>query len=637
MVMEKSLQLYDGTASALASINQALTVTNSGFRQLQLTAGPAVPVVELAAANEQLHSMGAQAEAASQQQEQLGNKLKETKPHAESLSGRIKSISSALKSIKSVTDLADGMAQTTARLNQMNDGLQSTGQLQDMVYAAAQRSRTAYLQTAETVAKLGQNAGNAFSSSAETVAFAEQLNKQFVLAGTSQDKSAAATSKLTQALATGVIRGEDFNTLMEAAPNAIQTVADYMGKPVEAVRDLATQGQLSAMVVKNALLSASNETDAQLAELPMTWSQVWSEMSNMALMALEPLLSGITWLANNLEIVGPLLLAIGITAGVFAVIANWTNICAAATNAWSAAELFLNKVWMASPLMFVIGMIVLLIGVIFAVVAAINKVCGTSFTALGIIIGAVAVAAAFIGNTVIGLLNAIIQFVWRIFVEPFITLIEFVLNVVNGGFDSFGDAVANMIGNVISWFLSLGKVVTKIIDAIFGTDWTGGLNTLQDNVLQWGKNENAITLSRDAPALDMRFSYSNAWDKGTGIGDGLTDKMGNMLNPSDNSFGWEQNTPYTDNLAETTANAMTDTAENTGQMAQTMEIAEEDLSYLRDMAEQEAINRFTTAEVKLEMVNNNTISGTQDIDGIVDYFGDRLSEMMVVAAEGGHA
>ena len=116
-------------------------------------------------------------------------------------------------------------------------------------------------------------------------------------------------------------------------------------------------------------------------------------------------------------------------------------------------------------------------------------------SATGVIFGVVAAAGAAIINVGIGTINAIIQAVWSIFVQPFIGIIEWILNVTNGGFDSFGGAVANLIGQIISWFLSLGKVVTKIIDAIFGTDWTSGLTSLQDTVTTWGKNENSNTLN----------------------------------------------------------------------------------------------------------------------------------------------
>lgn len=239
----------------------------------------------------------------------------------------------------------------------------------------------------------------------------------------------------------------------------------------------------------------------------------------------------------------------------------------------------------------------------------------------------------FIVNTGVGLLNGLIQLVWTIFVSPFISIIEFVLNAANGGFDSFGGAVANLIGNIISWFLSLGMVVTKIIDAIFGTDWTAGLTSLQNNVLAWGKNENAITLDREAPTIDYRISYGDAYDKGYDWGQGVEDKVSNF-------FGGIGNIGDTGDLgsygsASDMANNIADIAGDTSSISDSLDVSEENLKYLRDIAEQEAINRFTTAEIKVDMSGmSNTVHNTNDLDGIVDGLTTRVLEAMDVVKQG---
>ena len=225
------------------------------------------------------------------------------------------------------------------------------------------------------------------------------------------------------------------------------------------------------------------------------------------------------------------------------------------------------------------------------------------------------------------------QYCWT-FVTPFISIVEWVLNVANGGFDSFGGSVANLIGQIISWFLSLGKVVTKIIDAIFGTDWTSGLTSLQDTVTSWGKNDNAITLNKEAPSIDYRIKYSDAYGKGYNIGKGVEDKVkdkvgglfkkGEMGDSSKHRYGNE------DAIANNTA----DTAANTAKSADSLDITSQQLKYIKDYAEQKAINRFTTAEIKVDM--RNTINGTSDTDmeGIVSHLRTRLEEEMAATAEG---
>lgn len=617
----------------------------------------------------------------------------------------------SLQTISGAMNLSDQMTQTTARLGMMNDGLQTTEELQEMIYASAQRSRGAYQATADAVSKLGLNAGDAFDSTAEIVAFAEQLNKQFVIAGTETAAMEGAMTQLVQALGSGTLRGDELNSIFEAAPNIIQTIADHLGVPIGSIREMASEGQITADIVKNAMLSAADETNAKFAEMPMTWGQVWTMMKNSALMQFEPVLMKINELANNesfqifatgavntLSGISMMLLDImdfaGRIAGFFS--DNWSAIAPiimgivtalalyngvllvtnmltgivsfmqgvkAAADSMAANATFLatvqqhgfNAALAACPITWVILLVLALVVAFYAVVAAINKVTGTTLSATGIIMGALAVAGSFVVNLAVGLINALIQIVWS-FVEPFLGIIEFILNACNGGFNSFGEGVANLIGQIISWFLSLGKVVTTIIDAIFGTNWTGGLNSLQDSVLAWGKNEEAITIDRNVPQID-RIEYGSAWDAGYSFGEGVGNKVSDFF-----SFesGTEQYTmpEYEQGSYEASANMfdpstygngglggydashipsnIADIAGNTGSIADSMEITSEDLKYLRDLAEAEAVNRFTTAEIKVEMINNNSVSSDMDLDGMVDYLANGVNEAMEKAAEGVH-
>lgn len=623
--LSQSLRLRDEMSATLTRITGNMDRLVSSFYQMQSVASHSAPVQGFSAMQNAVEETRADVAQLTTQIGGLGSALSQAQPPANNLLSTMKKVGAAFvgsRIVQGMVELSDSSTQTTARLNLMNDNLQSTAELQEMIYQSAQRSRGAYLQTADTVAKLGLRAGEAFSSNAETVAFAEQLNKMFVIAGASQQEMASASLQLTQALGSGVLRGEEFNAVFESAPNVMQAVADYMQVPIGSLREMAADGEITASIVKNALLSAAEETNAQFESMPMTWAQVWTEMSNVAIRALEPVLSGINWLANNIEIIGPLILGIGVAIGIIALIVNWANIAAAATRLWTAAQSALNAAWLANPVGVVIASIVLLIGVIFAVVAAVNKAQGTTTSALGIICGAVAVAGAFIANTVIGLLNALIQYAWTIFVEPFIGIIEFALNAANGGFNSFGDAVANIVGNIISWFLSLGKVVTQIIDAIFGTNWTDGLSSLQNSVLQWGKNDSAITLSRDAPTINKRITYSGAWDAGYNWG-------ANMQNSISDKFGL--------NASDGSDALLSSIADNTAQIADDVEMSNEELKLLRDIAERQAINQYTTAEIKVEMVNNNSISSDMDIDGVVNILQEKIIEAATISAEGVHA
>lgn len=306
-----------------------------------------------------------------------------------------------------------------------------------------------------------------------------------------------------------------------------------------------------------------------------------------------------------------------------------------ATFTATAAQYGFNAALLACPVTWIVAAVLALIVILYALVGIINQVAGTSVSATGLITGAVAVAGAFILNTGIGLYNSFIAVI-AAFVNFFIGIIEWVLNAANGGFNSFGDAVANLIGQIISWFLSLGQIVTTIIDAIFGTDWTAGLEGLKNSVTQWGKNENAITLDRmdTSTAGLQRFDYGDAASAGYDFGAGLESKVGNLFNFSGSIPSVED---YASLIADN-ANLSTlpDIADNTGKIKDTLSDTDEDLKYLRDMAEMEVINRYTTAEIKIEQNNHNTVNNGMDLDGVTSALTDGIMEAIDVVTEGVH-
>lgn len=619
--IRSQMVLNDGMTSVLRKISGALTTTLDAFEQMQRASGQSINSAQFAAARSQL--VGANTEL-----DKMADNFQKAGSKADGLMGKISGIAAGIASIATVqklVTLSDDVTSAQARLNLLVTDGGSVDELEAKIMASANRSRSAYLDTASAVAKLGLNAGNAFDHDMDQViAFMEQVNKQFVIGGATAQEQSNAMVQLTQAMAAGALRGEELNSILDSAPGIARAIEQYMGVAEGSIKEYAAEGKVTAQVVKNALFSVADETNAKFESMPMTWAQVWTMMSNIALQALEPVLTFINWLANNIEIIGPLVLGVAAALAVYLIA---TKGVAAATKVWTAVQTAFNAVMALNPVFLIIMGIILLIALIYAVVAAVNRVTGASTSATGIICGAVLVLAAIIGNTVIGLLNAIIQFVWSIFVEPFLGIIELILNVCNGGFNSFGDAVANLIGNIISWFLSLSKVVTKIIDAIFGTDWTGGLNALQDKVLAWGKNENSITLDREAPTIDHRFEYGDAWSKSYDFGAGVENKIGGMFNMGDGG-GFDMSSMMGD---------VGSIAGDTGSIADSLSVTDEELEYLRDIAERDAINRFTTAEVKIDMTGmTNKIDGSADIDGIITELTDGFTEALVTAAEGVH-
>lgn len=618
MALSNTVQLRDGMSNVLSRIASSLSTVNDRFERMQSLTEQAAPTGLYSQFNSELTGVREELTRTVSEVEELRSSMTSAQPPAENLTASLKKLGTAFlgsKLVSGIVRMSDEMTQTTARLNLMNDGLQSTADLQELIYQSAMRSRGAYNATADAVAKMGLLAGDAFSSNQETIAFVEQLNKQFKIAGTSAEGQAAAMLQITQAMGSGVLRGEELNSVFEQAPTIIQSIADYLGVSVGEIRSMAQEGELTASVVKSALLSSAEETNQKFSEIPLTWSDVWTQASNIAIMALQPLLEAINWMANNIEVIGPLVLAAAAAFALFVVAANWTKML-------TAAQKVLNAVMSLNPIVLIIGAIIILIGVIAAYINYTNRARNESVSAVGVICGAFAVAGAFIFNTVVGAINAIIQAVWTIFVEPFIGIIEWVLNVANGGFNSFGDAVKNLLGQIISWFLSLGKVVTKIIDAMFGTSWTDGLNNLQNQVLAWGKNDNVITLSRDAPTIEKRISYktayANGYNWGANLQNSISEKLGLDL-PDDPATG-----------------LLSNIADNTAQIADDVSVSTDDIKLLRDIAERQVINKYTTAEIKVEMVNHNNISNEMDLDGVVNLLEAKVTEALVTSAEGVH-
>lgn len=714
--IQTAIELSDRMSAPLYNICTAVNMVISNFEALEYASSTAIDTSSMEEARQLLadgmvglQDITSATESARRKQEEYNQKLQAGSQHTDVLVNKVKSLVGAyvgISTVKNALDLSDELTQTTARLdmmvsqyNALNGTMQTTDELSQMIFLSAQNSRASYMDTAASVAKLGNNARDAFASTGEIVQFAELVNKQFTIAGASATESSNAFLQLTQALGSGVLRGDELNSIFEQAPNLIQTVADYMDVPIGKIREMASDGQITADIVKNAMFAAADDIDAKFNSMPMTWGQLWTYYSNQALMTFQPVLQRLNEMANDQHMQTALtgimnalsgaatialnVIDVMVTGGAY-IVDNWSMIApviggvaaelaiyngalllhnayeaasnglkmiaairsvahgtataaeTAATTGASAAQIAFNAALYACPLTWVVAVLIIVIAVLYAVVAHINKTRDEAVSATGYICGAVAVAGAFIVNTGVGLLNGLIQLIWSIFVEPFLGIVEWVLNVTNGGFDSFGGAVANLIGNIISWFLSLGEVVTKIIDAIFGTDWTAGLNALQNNVLAWGKNENAITLDREAPTIAYRASYSDAYNKGYDFGQGVENKISDFFGGiKDLGNSGDTGALGSYGAASDMAANVANIAGDTSSISDSLDVSEEDLKYLRDIAEQEAINRFTTAEIKVDMSGmSNTVHNTNDLDGIVDGLTTRVLEAMEIVRDG---
>jgi len=624
---------------------------------------------------------------------------------ANELTNTIKRAVAAYVSIQSVgkaLNISDELVQTTSRLNMMNDGVQTTAELVNMVYAAAQDARGSFSQMADVVARFGNNAKDAFSSSEEVVAFADLIQKQMTIAGASTQEAANAELQLSQALGSGVLRGDELNSIFEQAPNLIQNIADYLDVPIGKIREMAADGELSADVVKAAIFSAADDINSKFNEMPMTWGQIWQSMQNTALIAFQPVLQRLNDLANseafqtfiqgaieamatlanillnvfevatsvgafigdNWSIIAPIIYGVIAALGAYLAIMGIVNaitaisaaidatkaaadaLAAGQTFLWTVQQYGLNAALAACPITWIIVLIIALIAIIFAVCNAIAKMTGIANSGFGVITGGVNVVIQFFKNLGLTVANIALG----------------IGNAIAALASNMMTAFHNAICSVQSWFYNLLSTALSVIEGICSAlnklpfvefDYSGISSAADDYA---AKASEAAGNKEDYQSISDAFNEgfttfdafqdgwaSDAFNAGAAWGDGVADKVSNFS--LSDVFG-QTDIPnvgdYTSGFSDAIANSgvgdgIGNIDDNTGKIKDSLDITEEDLKYLRDIAEQEAINRFTTAEINVDMSGmQNTVNSGDDIDGFMTKLTDSVNEAVDNMTEGVH-
>lgn len=624
---------------------------------------------------------------------------------ANELTNTIKRAVAAYISIQSVgkaLNISDELVQTTSRLNMMNDGVQTTAELVNMVYAAAQDARGSFGQMADVVARFGNNAKDAFSSSEEVVAFADLIQKQMTIAGASTQEAANAELQLSQALGSGVLRGDELNSIFEQAPNLIQNIADYLDVPIGKIREMAADGELSADVVKAAIFSAADDINSKFNEMPMTWGQIWQSMQNTALIAFQPVLQRLNDLANseafqtfiqgaieamatlanillnvfevaasvgafigdNWSIIAPIIYGVIAALGAYLAIMGIVNaitaisaaidatkaaadaLAAGQTFLWTVQQYGLNAALAACPITWIIVLIIALIAIIFAVCNAIAKMTGIANSGFGVITGGVNVVIQFfknlgltVANIALGIGNAIAALASNMMM-----------------------AFHNAICSVQSWFYNLLSTALSVIEGICSAlnklpfvefDYSGISSAADDYA---AKASEAAGNKEDYQSISDAFNEgfttfdafqdgwaSDAFNAGAAWGDGIADKVSNfslsdVFGQTDIPNVGDYTSGFNDAIANSgVGDSIGNIDDNTGKIKDSLEVSEEDLKYLRDIAEQEAINRFTTAEINVDMSGmQNTVNSGDDIDGFMTKLTDSVNEAVDNMTEGVH-
>lgn len=708
--------LNDGISGVLRKINTALNTTLNAFEQVQRASGRAVDTAQIQAAraalvqaNNEVDQMAEGYHRAAQQEEILNKGLRNGTSAADGLLGKVKGIVATLAAgagLKSLLGLSDKMTSTTARLNFLVDDGGSVDALEQKIMASAQRSRSAYLDTASAIASMGANAGSAFESNDELISFMELINKSFVIGGASAEGQAAAMLQLTQAMAAGALRGEELNSILENAPNIARAIESYMGIAEGSIKQYAEQGLITADVVKNAMLSSADDINAKFESMPMTWSQICTKMQNTALAAFDPVLTKLNQVANSAQfntvingaINGLAMLATVATGvldllinGASFVVDNWSwispivyglvaafiayNAVALITNginaamalaegvkaaalamstgatfAQTAAQYGLNAALAACPITWIVVLIIAMVAAIYAACSAIAKFTGIANSGFGVICGGINVVVQFFVNLGLTIANIALG-IW---------------NALGACAQNIGIAFGNVIAGVQSWFYNLLSTALTVVAGICEAlnklpfvefDYSGITNAASDYAAKAAEaSGNIQDFVSIGDAFNEGMSTFDTWGEGwasdafnaganwgDGVASGISDAVGSLFDmdlgaATDYGTGLGTGSGYGDFAMDDLLGNTGQTAANTGAAADALSTSTEELEYLRDIAERDAINRFTTAEVRIDMTGmTNRIEGGADLDGVISTLTDGFTEALLTAAEGVHA
>ena len=514
-----------------------------------------------------------------------------------------------IQSIKGLVSLSDTMASTQARLNLMTGSLEETRKVQDEIFAAAQRSRGAYQDTADFVAKLGNLAGDAFNNTSEIISFAEQVNKQITLSGASASAASAAILQLTQGLSSGALRGEELNSVLEQTPMIAKTIADYMGVTTGQMRELASEGALTAEVVKNAMFWAAEATDEAFNNMPMTWSQVWTKFQNSALKAMQPVLDGINWLANNTERATQ-----WITENLDGVVAVLSGVGIAATLAGSkmvASAVMSGAAWAAAHL----PLLLVTAGVAALTYAAVKA--GATFQQVGGVIGGVfgTLAAFIMNNVIVPIQNkfaAFANFVGNFLIDP-VASIKLL----------FYDLALSVLGQVQNMAHGLEDLINKIPGV--KVNLTSGIDRLYNNVSTDVQGIKSASGWKEYVKAWDYMDYSAAWAKGAQIGGNLGSKLDNF-NPTETIKNlFTSYTPY--NELSSQLSGISDSVKG---IEKSVSMSEEDIKALVDVAERRYVNNvnLTAQTPVINISGQNTGHTAADRQNLANTIRDILIEQV---------
>ena len=686
------LQLQDRMTPALHSITKAMNLTINTFERMQGISENSINTRNLQQAREELAKVDVAAQEieksikhAGSQQDKFNRKLHSGGNAADALGGKIKGMVAgylSLQGLLKTINLSDQLTSTTARLNLIVEDGGSVSELESKIMASAERARAPYLETASAIAKMGANARSAFSGNDELIAFMEQVNKQFVIGGASAQEQQYAMVQLTQAMASGTLRGEELNSILEQAPGIARAIEQYMGASEGSIKSYAEQGLITSQVVKNALFAAADQTNAKFESMPKTFAQIWTSIKNQALETFRPILQRFNDIANSdkfQQFIANLMQGLRsaaeaimqifelvIVVGNF-IVDNWGWIepiiwgVAAAVIGWKVAQWLLNASLYACPLTWIImGVAAVIAGILLLAkaVGGLDVLWKYAWASMQVAFfyARAAIESGFwwmvyglmwAGDKLIYAWEEVKMAAFRIFnaIADFFgqvgaSILTGLQHVVNGAIDVLNFFI-NGINNMGGW---LGIHIEEIGHTTFGDEAQAKADAAAkvraDAYQSYADGINADRQARQNDLAAMADRASSAWTDNVNAASQAwqeaVDYQAEVQARNAAQENQNQGDPWNFSGYNSVGQNLSDINDNTKKMSDGLELSGEDLKWMRDLAERDYINKFTTAEIKIEMTNHNTINDNRDLDGLVDSLGDKVEEMLVATAEGVH-
>lgn len=624
------MTIRDGMTSKLRKIITVLSRTNRALEVTDSLSDQVNPGANFDRASSAVSRASGQVDNFNRKQQQAQN---EAKGVANAWGSVKKYIGSALAaiSVQKIIDLADTMTTTRARIDLMNDGLQTTDELQSMIMASANRSRAAYQTTADAVSKMGIMAKDAFGNNAELIQFTELINKQFTIAGTSAAGVDAAMLQLTQAMSSGVLRGEELNSIFEQAPTIIQTIADYLGVPIGQIRAMAAEGQITSTIVKNAMLSSADEINAKFNAMPMTFAQVWTLAKNIALEAFGPVIqaigAGAQWIYENWSTIAPIFWGLAGAAIAYAVALGIQT--AATWIANGAAKAFFVTL-LSNPLFWIAIAVGVVIAALYKMIQAVGGVKNAwEICKAALVVAWTALKVAFFAvyNWIANLIDKL-KLCWQkagVAIANFmgdmkVSVLTILQNMINGAIGIINDFIS-LLNKIPGVNIDLIEQVTFATTAAAENE--AAKQARADALNQYEADIKAAQAERDATYSAAKQELADATAK-------LSETYANaraeaaQANTDAGTSDW--------NVNGTNDVGNVDSVGSVGSIESDVNIADEDLKFLRDVAEMRYVQNFVTLTPTVAV--DAQISEKVDVDEVVTKIEKKLEDEFTAAAEG---